>query len=224
MITTFGLRRLGKLDRGVAVGRLADDADVRRPREREAKTFAHDLVVVDDQAGDLARHSDDRIPTEPDYTASASCSGSAGGSSRTCRRSRMPCSRASRATSARTGFVSGLRQVRAAVRVQLLVARQLLGPVAREVLEEVLARPGPEEEQVRPDAGRSGLARGAHDLRELLRPVGEPGEDRRHADARVDSGVDELADRAQTLARVRGRRLGLPPDVLVERRDRERDR
>ena len=50
MITTSGLRRSRELDRRRAVGRLADDADVWRSRERQAQPLAHDLVVVDDQA------------------------------------------------------------------------------------------------------------------------------------------------------------------------------
>ena len=45
---------LRQRDRGLAVGCLADDADVRRAEEREPEAFAHDLVVVRDQDGDLA--------------------------------------------------------------------------------------------------------------------------------------------------------------------------
>ena len=45
-----------ELDGARPVGRLADDADVRRAREREAKALAHDFVVVDDQRRDLVRH------------------------------------------------------------------------------------------------------------------------------------------------------------------------
>ena len=44
---------LGERDGGLAVGGLADHADVRRAGEGQAQAFAHDLVVVDDQAGDL---------------------------------------------------------------------------------------------------------------------------------------------------------------------------
>ncbi len=47
---------LGDCDRALAVGGLADDAHVRRAGEGEAQAFAHDLVVVGDQAGDLVRH------------------------------------------------------------------------------------------------------------------------------------------------------------------------
>ena len=42
-------------------------------------------------------------------------------------------------------------------------------------------------------------------------------------EARI-AGVDELRERAQPLARRGGARLGPPPDLLVERRHRERDR
>ena len=56
MITTFGPASLDERDRGRAVRRLTDHADVRRAGERQAQALAHDLVVVDDQAGDLVRH------------------------------------------------------------------------------------------------------------------------------------------------------------------------
>ena len=53
-----GTATLGKRDGGLAVGRLADHADVRRSAERQAEPFAHDLMVVDDEAGDfLGRHA-----------------------------------------------------------------------------------------------------------------------------------------------------------------------
>ena len=47
---------LGERDGGRAVGRLADHADARRAGEREAESFADDLVVVGDEAGDLIGH------------------------------------------------------------------------------------------------------------------------------------------------------------------------
>ena len=53
MITTSGLRRSASSTALGPVGCLADDADVRRAREREPEPFAHDLVVVDDQRRDL---------------------------------------------------------------------------------------------------------------------------------------------------------------------------
>src|SRR4051794_3816820 len=40
-------------DRALTVARLADHPDVRSPRQGKSKAFADDLVVVDDQAGDL---------------------------------------------------------------------------------------------------------------------------------------------------------------------------
>ena len=50
-----GAAALGERDGGLAVGGLADDADVRRAEEREAKPLAHDLVVVGEEDGDLGR-------------------------------------------------------------------------------------------------------------------------------------------------------------------------
>src|SRR5207248_145855 len=44
---------LGERDGGLSVGGLTDHPDVRRSAEREAKPFAHDLVIVNEQAGDL---------------------------------------------------------------------------------------------------------------------------------------------------------------------------
>src|SRR5829696_1186424 len=92
------------------------------------------------------------------------------------------------------------------------------------MLQEVLPRAGPEVEKVRPDACRSGLARRPDDLAELLRPVRDPRQDRRHADTDLDPRVDELVEGTEALARMRRARLRLAPHVLVERRDRERDR
>ena len=51
-----------------------------------------------------------------------------------------------------------------------------------------------------------------------------PGQERRHADRGAHAGLDERAERAQPLARRRGARLGRAPDVVVERRHRERHR
>ena len=61
--------------------------------------------------------------------------------------------------------------------VQLLVMRQELGPILGQMLQEVLARAGPQEEEVRPDAGRARLAWRLDDLAELFGPVGDTGED-----------------------------------------------
>ena len=68
MITTSGLRRSTSATALLAVGRLADHADVRRAREREPKPLADDLVVVDDQARDLLRHArDHRVGCWPSH-------------------------------------------------------------------------------------------------------------------------------------------------------------
>ena len=97
-----GLAPLRELDRGRAVGGLADDADVRRPREREPQSFAHDLVVVDDQRGDLVCH----VGASYAEIRRDSCSGFGGGRSGSGRRSRIPWARASLRTSSRAGAVS----------------------------------------------------------------------------------------------------------------------
>jgi len=68
-----------------------------------------------------------------------------------------------------------LRQI-GALLVQPLVALELLRPVAREVLEEVLARPRLEVEPLRPDPCGAGLTRGAYDVGEELGLVGESGQ------------------------------------------------
>ena len=46
MITTSGLRRSASATALAPVRRLADHANMRRAREREAQAFADDLVVV----------------------------------------------------------------------------------------------------------------------------------------------------------------------------------
>src|SRR5206468_1413349 len=97
-----------------------------------------------------------------------------------------------------------------------------LRPVLGEMLEEMLPCAGAQEEQIRPDAGRAGLAGGLHDLAELLRAIRDPGEDRSHSDACLDPGLHEARDGTQALARMRGGRLGSAPDVFVQSRDRER--
>ena len=50
------LAALHECDRAGPVGCLPDHPHMRGARERQAQPFAHDLVVVDDQAGDLFRH------------------------------------------------------------------------------------------------------------------------------------------------------------------------
>ena len=104
MITTFGLAALGERDGARAVGRLADHADVRRTREREAQAFADDLVVVDDQAGDLGggrQRFEDDIPL---YGQRKLLGLRRRAQADACGGRRMPCSRASFETSARSGF------------------------------------------------------------------------------------------------------------------------
>ena len=89
--------------------------------------------------------------------------------------------------------------------------------------EEVLPRPGRRKSRFAqtPVAPASRAARTTS--ASCSGSVGDARQDRRHPDARLDPRVDELLQRAQPLARVCGRGLGLSPDVLVERRDRERD-
>ena len=105
----------------------------------------------------------------------------------------------SRARAARTGAVIAFAivdrgQVRARAE-QRLVALDLLGPVARERFEEVLADTRPQVDDTRPDR----LARPLRGLRgrrpRAARRVREPGQDRRHADADLDPCVGERADR-----------------------------
>ena len=197
MITTCGPAALDERDRTGAVGGLADHPDVRRAREREAQALAHDLVVIDDQACDLFGHRRELYVANPALTRAAraeparrrwheldACGG----------RERRARGRARGRAPHRLGLGAG--EVRAAG-VQPLVPLELLRPVPGERLEEVLARAGTQVEQVRPDARGAGLARGPDDLGELLGPVGEPGKDRRHADARLDAGVDERRQSAR---------------------------
>ena len=86
----------------------------------------------------------------------------------------------------------------------------------------MLFRPRLEIQEVRPDAGCAGGARRAHDFRQQLRLVAQPGQDRRHPDAGLHAGLDELGQRTEALAGRSGARLRPPPDLHVERRDRER--
>src|SRR2546423_3602333 len=64
-------------------------------------------------------------------------------------------------------FPERLRQVRA-VRIEPLIALELLRPVMCERLEEVLASTRLQVEQVRPQAGRARLARRPDDILQLL--------------------------------------------------------
>ena len=109
-----------EVDRARPVGRLADDADVGRPRERQPEPLADDLVVVDDQGRDLVRHLTARLYCARLVAAQCRSDGSdaraelsrarRGGASRTRRRSRMPSARASSRTASRTGSTSALRR------------------------------------------------------------------------------------------------------------------
>src|SRR5262249_12713044 len=65
------------------------------------------------------------------------------------------------------------------------------------------------------------LAYTAHDVFELLGPIRDARQDRRHANAHVDAGVDETAHRSQTLSRWRRARLGALPHLFVDRWDRD---
>ena len=135
----------------------------------------------------------------------------------------MPWTRESSRTASRTGVSVGGAEIGATV-VQALVLGEQLRPVAPEALEEVLARSGLKVEDVRPDAACAGLAGGAHDLGELLGPVGDAGEDRRHPHRRPDPRADELLEGTQALPWRGGSGLGEPPDLDVESRHREGDR
>ena len=87
-------------------------------------------------------------------------------------------------------------------------ARDLLRPVPRKMLQEVLPRAGPQVEHAH-HAGRAGVARGAHHAASrgpTARAAAAPA--RRPPDARIASG-----HRAQSLARRRRRRLGEATDV-----------
>ena len=78
---------------------------------------------------------------------------------------------------------------------------ELLRPVASEMLEEVLARPGPEVKDVRPDMRGAGGPSLSDHVGELFRLVGEAGQDRRHADTGLHAGVDQPAEGRYKLTR-----------------------
>ena len=215
MITTSGRRRSASAtapapSEASPITRMCGGAG-----EREAQALADDLVVVDDQAGDLFGHRRRSV-----------CRGSDASHSQrklrrlrrrrelTRRRSRMPCARAARATCSRTGSTVA-RGRYAPPRVELLVALELLGPVARERLEEVLPRARARGRAGSPRCpSRPPRAPRLTTVGELLGPVGEPGQDRRHPDARLDAGVDELARApaaAAAAAPCRARSSARPP-------------
>ena len=70
-----------------------------------------------------------------------------------------------------------------------------------------------------PDMVRARLARGLDGLGELLRPVGETGEDGCDGDVRPDAGIDQPAHDLEPLAGWCRSRLRRAPDAVVERRD-----
>ena len=164
---------LGQRDGRRAVGRLADDADPRRAGEREAETLAHDLVVVGDQAGDLIGHAGDstrRLGRAPASDGERELLGSARCRRRRVRRGRrrigvLVGSVRARALDRSATRPAGTREPRRAARS----ARPRSGQSRGERLEEVLACPGTEVDDVRPDAPRACRPRLADDRLELLR-------------------------------------------------------
>ena len=161
-----GPAALGERDRRLAVRRLADDADVRRAQQREAEPFAHDLVVVCEQDGDLAEYpprGDSTGTVRRGSAASAPGRGRSGGPAAGSRaRARA------RRTRPVTGATSRPREV-AAARVQLRVARALDGQSRASASRKCSLRARPQVEDVRPDVVRAGLAGRLHRLGELLR-------------------------------------------------------
>ena len=107
------------------------------------------------------------------------------------------------------------------MREERLVALDLIGPVARERLEKVLAHARAEMDDRGPSRARARSSRRQHDLGQPAWIVGEPGQDRRDADADVDSGFGQAAHGFESALRSRGAGLRRPPHVLVERRNRE---
>ena len=97
------------------------------------------------------------------------------------RRSAMPCSRASDADAVADRLEDVLGRRTRGRRTAARSFGRSSRPVARQVLEEVLAGAGPEVEHVRPDRGRAGVAGRPHDVGHLRRIVGQAGQDRRHA-------------------------------------------
>ncbi len=124
----------------------------------------------------------------------------------------------------RTGPVSPGRQIRAAG-VELLVERdQCSGQSSARCARKCSRVPGRRKSTFAqtPVAPASRAARTTSV--QLLGSVRDAREDRCHRDVRLDPGCHELLQRSQPLARVGGGRLGPAPDLLVERRDRERHR
>src|SRR5207237_7725589 len=113
------------------------------------------------------------------------------------------------------------RQVGGAAGKQLSVPLDELWKIALEKVHEMLLGSRLEVDDVAPDVAGARRRRGPDGCLQLLRRVGEPGQDRRHADARLDAGLDE---RFQDLEAFIGRRragLGLRPDLAIDRWDAE---
>ena len=98
-----GAAALGERDGGLAVGGLADDADVGRAEERKPKALADDLVVVGEEDGDLGCFGHAAILRGPSDERELCRSRLAAGA-QACRRSHA--ARASAPTRVRTGAVS----------------------------------------------------------------------------------------------------------------------
>ena len=117
-----------------------------------------------------------------------------------------------------------LAQVRPAG-VEPLVARQSSGQSRAEVVEEVLAGPGPEVQDVRPDRGRAGVAGGPHDVARgapagpTARAGSAPSRRRRRSRRRRACAAPGAAGAA-----ARSRARCVRQIASVQRRDRERDR
>jgi hypothetical protein len=71
--------------------------------------------------------------------------------------------------------------------VQPAVVGEQFRPVLGQVLEEVLAGAGPQEEEIRPDTRRAGRAGGLDDIAELFGPIRYPREDRRYMEDYADA-------------------------------------
>ena len=147
MITTCGRRR----STSATAPAPSEASPITRTcgaRESEPEALADDLVVVDDQAGDLFGHRREVYSGVGLHLQGKAVRGGGGRSGAT-RRSRTPCCRASSRTPLPDRIDLRAREIRPSHRDPRRL--ELLRPVARERLEEVLLRAGREVEQVRPD-------------------------------------------------------------------------
>ena len=120
----------------------------------------------------------------------------------------------------REALAFGLRRVGAAA-VELLVARHQVGPLRPQPVHEHVAHLAAQVQRDARDARRAGLLGGFQQRLDLVRRVVDPGHQRRDQHARRDARAVELGDRLQARPRVGRVRLGFPPGLLVERRDRQ---